>query len=278
VDLLLLPFTWGYRSLTFYAFRAQPEPGRDIQAGGDGGDSGGEDEASGGIGKKIKNVSNAFKKGGRKAGFKALKGMGKGLIKGAARIAGPAAIAQTGKGLYDFFADKKLRDTGIGGFMESLGGTGAGILDSLTFGLSKSLFNATGVSIPGMDTDDVASARAIFHKSGRDPDNSRSPMSLDNKQLIQDILANPDAYPEGIVEQAKGVNIEELKLGGLVTKSGLAQVDAGEVYLGGNSLGVLKNMLDALQEQNNHLKALLNKNQNIYLDSTKVGTAFSLNT
>jgi hypothetical protein len=129
-----------------------------------------------------------------------------------------------------------------------------------------------------MDTDDVASARAIFHKSGRDPDNSRSPMSLDNKQLIQDILANPDAYPEGIVEQAKGVNIEELKLGGLVTKSGLAQVDAGEVYLGGNSLGVLKNMLDALQEQNNHLKALLNKNQNIYLDSTKVGTAFSLNT
>lgn len=40
VDLLLLPLTRGYRGLSFHAFRAQPEPGRDIQAGGDGGDAG----------------------------------------------------------------------------------------------------------------------------------------------------------------------------------------------------------------------------------------------
>jgi hypothetical protein len=242
----------------------------------------------------FKRISQAFKQGGRRGGFKALGRMGKGLLKtaggmgggllktaggiGGKVIAPVTSIAQTGKGLFDFFSDEKLRNTGVGGFFESLGGTGMGILDSMTFGLTKLATNAAGISIPGMDTDDVASARAIFHESGRDPDDSRSPMSLDNKQLIQDILANPSAYPEGIVEQAQGVNIEELKLGGLVTKSGIAKVDAGEVYLGGNSLGVLKSMLDALQEQNNHLKALLSKNQNIYLDSTKVGTAFSLNT
>jgi hypothetical protein len=40
VDLLLLPFTRGHRSLSVHALRAQPEPGRDIQAGRDGGDEG----------------------------------------------------------------------------------------------------------------------------------------------------------------------------------------------------------------------------------------------
>jgi hypothetical protein len=40
VDLLLLPFTRGYRGLSVHAFRAQPEPGRHIQAGRDGGDEG----------------------------------------------------------------------------------------------------------------------------------------------------------------------------------------------------------------------------------------------
>jgi hypothetical protein len=140
------------------------------------------------------------------------------------------------------------------------------------------------VSIPGMDTDDVASARAIFHKSKRDPDDSRFPMSLDNKQLIQDILMYPNSYPEGIAEQAQGVDIEELKLGGLVTQGGLAQVDAGEVYLGSNSLKVLKDMLDSLQKQNEYLKKqnenfalYANKKQDIYFDTTKVGTSFSLN-
>jgi hypothetical protein len=81
-----------------------------------------------------------------------------------------------------------------------------------------------------------------------------------------------------LANQIFGEKPEGLATGGLVTSTGLAKVDKGEVYLGGNSLGVLKNMLDALQEQNNSLKALLNKNQDIYLDSTKVGNAFSLNT
>jgi hypothetical protein len=199
-------------------------------------------------------------------------------------LAPATSVALTGKGLYDFFSDEKLRNTGVGGFFESLGGTGMGILDTLTFGTTKLLTNATGISIPGIDTDDVASARAIFHKSGRDPDNSRSPISLDNKQLIQDILMYPNNYPEEIVEQAQGVDIEELKLGGLVTQGGLAQVDTGEVYLGSNSLKVLKDMLDSLQKQNEYLKKqnenfalYVNKKQDIYFDTTKVGTSFSLN-
>jgi hypothetical protein len=288
----------GFKSLGRMGKGLVKEGAQSLVQGGKGLVQGGKGLVQGGKG-LVQGATSLFKGGAAKGVAKgAAKGVAKGaakgagtLLKGAAKGVGSlikgvggellapiTSVAQTGKGLYDFFADKKLRDTGMGGFMESLGGTGAGILDSLTFGLSKAAFNAAGVSIPGMDTDDVASARAIFHKSGRDPDDSRSPMSLDNKQLIQDILANPDAYPEGIVEQATGVDIKELKLGGLVTQSGIAKVDAGEVYLGGNSLGVLKSMLDAMQEQNNHLKNLLSKNQNIYLDSTKVGTAFSLNT
>jgi hypothetical protein len=90
----------------------------------------------------------------------------------------------------------------------------------MTFGATKFIGNKTGISIPGMDTDDVAAARSIFHDSGRDPDNSRTPMGLDNKQLIQDILANPSAYPEGIVEQAQNVNVEEIEDGHLNPNGG----------------------------------------------------------
>lgn len=137
------------------------------------------------------------------------------------KFAAPAtALAMTGKGLYDSLADKRLRDTGVGGFFEQLGGTGMHILDTATFGATKWLGNKAGISIPGMDTDDVAAARAIFHQSGRDPDNSRTPMGLDNKQLIQDILANPSAYPEGIVEQAQNVNVEEIEDGRLNPNGG----------------------------------------------------------
>jgi hypothetical protein len=137
------------------------------------------------------------------------------------KLAAPAtALAMTGKGLYDSLADERLRDTGVGGFFEQLGGTGMHILDTATFGATKWLGNKAGISIPGMDTDDVAAARAIFHQSGRDPDNSRTPMGLDNKQLIQDILANPSAYPEGIVEQAQNVNVEEIEDGRLNPNGG----------------------------------------------------------
>jgi hypothetical protein len=185
-----------------------------------------------------------------------------GFGRAAGRLAAGVAVAQTLKDQYDFLSDKRTTNTGIGGYLESLGGSGMQILDTVSMGAisgTANAFGGSGVFIPGMDIDDIANARAIFHASGRDPDNSRTPMSTDNKQLIQDILGNPGAYPEGIVQQAQGVNIEELANGGVVLKGGLAKVDTGEAYLGTNSLKILENMLNKLDMLNN---TIANKNYN----------------
>jgi len=208
--------------------------------------------------------------GGGISGMPGGGGMGslKGLGKMAGRLAGAAAVAQTGKGLYDFFSEDKLRATGVGGFFENLGGTGMQILDTLTFGGTKAIGNATGISIPGMDTDDVASARSIYHASGRDPDNSRFPMSTDNKQLINDILNNPGAYPEGIVQQAKGVNITELAMGGMVTRPTNALV--GEA---GPEAVVPLNQFYAKLDQ---LIQATKSGKDLYIDSSKVTGALQL--
>ena len=207
---------------------------------------------------------------------------GSGLSKiagGASKLGGkllaPAtSVAMTGKGLYDFFSDEKNRATGVGGFLENLGGTGMNILDNLTFGATKFIGNKTGISIPGMDTDDVASARAIFHASGRDPDDSRFPISTDNKQLINDILNNPSAYPEGIVSQAKEVDIKELAVGGIVTKPTNALV--GEA--GAEAVIPLDKLMAEFKEMRAILIQIANKEGSVYLDGTKVGTAMAMST
>jgi len=193
----------------------------------------------------------------------------------AGKLATPAvALAQTGKGLFDFFGDKRNRATGVGGFLENLGGTGMNILDNLTFGGTKFIGNKTGISIPGMDTDDVASARAIFHASGRDPDNSRFPISMDNKQLINDILNNSPAYPEGIVSQAKEVDIKELAIGGIVTKPTNALV--GEA--GAEAVIPLDRLMSEFREMRAILTQIANREGTVYLDGTKVGTAMAMST
>lgn len=234
--------------------------------------------AAGGFGR----IAKAFSKGGISGGAKALTRMTKGIAGKALGTIGKkivpyTALAETGKGLFDFFSEGKSRATGVGGFAESMGGTGMKILDTLTFGASKWASNKAGISIPGMETDDVATARSIFHKSDRDPDKSRFPVSTDNKQLINDIVTNPDSYPEGIAKQAAGVNLEELAEGGIVKATGLAKVDKGEVYLGSNSITVLKDMLTALQEQNKHLIALLYKDTHISMDGQKIANIVARN-
>jgi hypothetical protein len=208
-----------------------------------------------------------------------IKGIGKGALSagkgvlggvGGKVIAPATSVAMTLGGLYDFFSEDKLRDTGVGGFFESLGGTGMHLLDTLTFGGTKLITNATGISIPGMETDDVASARAIFHDSGRDPDDSRFPISTDNKQLIEDILKNPSAYPEGIVQQAQGVNITELAVGGMVTRPTRALI--GEA--GPEAVVPLDKFYAKLDE----LIMAVKSGGNVYLDGTKVGTAMNVST
>jgi hypothetical protein len=210
----------------------------------------------------------------RAGGGSMLGGLGKGAMGLGSKAGGIGAAVtaslMTGKGLYDFFADEKNRSTGVGGFFENLGGTGMQILDTMTFGGTKLITNATGISIPGMDTDDVASARAIFHDSGRDPDDSRFPISTDNKQLINDILKNPSAYPEGIVQQAQGVNITELAVGGMVTRPTRALI--GEA--GPEAVVPLDKFYAKLDE----LIMAVKSGGNVYLDGTRVGTAMNVST
>jgi hypothetical protein len=190
-------------------------------------------------------------------------------IGAAGKLLAPAtALLQTGKGLYDFASDERNRATGVGGFLENLGGTGMHILDTATFGLTKLATNAAGVSIPGIDTDDVASARAIFHASGRDPDDSRFPIGTDNKQLVNDILNNPSAYPEGIVEQAQGVDISKLAVGGIVRRPTNALV--------GESGPEAVIPLSQLYAKFDELIAAYKMGSNVYLDSTKVGQSLAM--
>jgi len=238
------------------------------------------------VGRGLRNVAAAaMKRGGLKTLLpKALQmgstltgGLGSagGITKFAGKaLSGATSVAMTGKGIYDFAADKRNRDTGVGGFLENLGGTGMNILDNLTFGGTKFIGNKTGISIPGMDTDDVASARAIFHASGRDPDNSRFPISMDNKQLINDILNNSPAYPEGIVSQAKEVDIKELAIGGIVTKPTNALV--GEA--GAEAVIPLDRLMSEFREMRAILTQIANREGTVYLDGTKVGTAMAMST
>jgi hypothetical protein len=175
---------------------------------------------------------------------------GSGLSKiagGASKLGGkllaPAtSVAMTGKGLYDFFGDEKNRATGVGGFLENLGGTGMNILDNLTFGATKFIGNKTGISIPGMSTDDI--------------------------------LNNPSAYPEGIVSQAKEVDIKELAVGGIVTKPTNALV--GEA--GAEAVIPLDRLMSEFREMRAILTQIANREGTVYLDGNKIGTAMAMGT
>jgi hypothetical protein len=209
--------------------------------------------------------------------MKALARQGGGKIAGniAGKVLGGSGIGSAlgaVKDQFDFFSEEKTRGTGVGGWLESLGGSGLSLLDSIPkmVGIDTAGF---GLGISNMDTDNVANARAIYRKLH--PDSSTI---IPNKELITDIRTNPQSYTEDIIEDQKDVEIEKLNVGGLVTRGGLAQVDTGEMYLGANSITILKNMLDAMKEQNKHLMGILNKEGHVYLDSTKVGTALTVGT
>lgn len=61
-------------------------------------------------------------------------------------------------------------------------------------------------------------------------------------------------------DELNRLKTEKLAAGGLVTQGGLAKVDTGEVYLGANSLQIIKEMADALIAQNKYLEAMASKN------------------
>lgn len=135
-----------------------------------------------------------------------------GVLKLGTRILAPIyAVVKTIKGIGDFFFDSKLMETGGAGLLESLGGTGASIVEGLTFGLSKAGTNELGLTMKDFDTDDLAGARAIYRHNNPD-----APTQIPNKVLLQDIQTNPTLYPDGFKEQAeaasKHINVDDFTI------------------------------------------------------------------
>ena len=61
--------------------------------------------------------------------------------------------------------------------------------------------------------------------------------------------------------------------GGVVTQTGMAKVDTGEVYLGANTAQVMKEMNDGIKKQNELLQTIASKNTGVYVDGTRLATA-----
>ena len=155
-----------------------------------------------GIGTALKGglgtLSNGFRavaQGAFRNGFKLI---GRGVMNLGTKVLLPlTAIVQTIKGIGDFFFSSKLMETGAAGLVESLGGTGAKIIETVSFGLSKAGTNELGLTMKDFDTDDLAGARAIYRKNNPD-----APTTIPNTTLLKDIKTNPQLYPEGFDDQA----------------------------------------------------------------------------
>ena len=239
--------------------------------------------------KGIKGLINSFKSGGVKGGISKGAQMGKSMLGKAGGVlgkAGPIAAltsaVMSAKGIFDFASSDKMRATGGGGFAESMGGTGMKILDTLTFGLTKKLTEMANITIPGMSSDDIADARAIYHASGRDPDNSRFPMAVDNQQLIQDILTNSSAYPEHIIEAAGKVDMGALKQQAIESQP-VAMAEGGIVPTATNALigeagaeAVVP--LREFYAKFDELIGVVKQGGNVYIDGNAAGKAMVLST
>jgi uncharacterized phage-associated protein len=137
--------------------------------------------------------------GGAGAGGAAAGGAGA----AAATAAAVVSVIKTAKDQVDFFSSESARGTGAAGWLEALGGTGAGILEIIpkAFGLDTQGF---GLGIKGMGTDDVALGRAVYRKL-----HPNAPTIIPNKDLIADIKANPDKYPDDVVSGAATAQLDD---------------------------------------------------------------------
>jgi hypothetical protein len=78
-------------------------------------------------------------------------------------------------------------------------------------------------------------------------------------------------------ESLEGKPIEKLAEGGLVTRSGIAQVDSGELYLGKTSASQLGQMVSELKAQTQYLTQLVNKNTTLVVNDQVLATSVARN-
>ncbi len=175
------------------------------------------------------------------------KAAGKVLGKGiGSRIPLIGNLLSLGKDQVDFFSSKSMRKTGVGGWLESLGGAGMDMIDWIP-GINE-LTEMSGLGVNNMATDNLANARAVYRS--RYPD---APTVIPNKLLFKDIRKNPGAYPDDVVEDADDVTAEDLEDGIIrpgrgrhviknefgktwITKSGDGLAVSPNISEGGNSV------------------------------------------
>jgi hypothetical protein len=145
--------------------------------------------------------------------------------------------------IFDFLTDEKK----VNGFIKSM-------LDNLAGAINMVGEIAAGI----MD--------AISHLPFTDKDKYQG--------LAEQIRGGAGSFAGSVRSVGGGIGLAE---GGVVTQTGMAKVDKGEVYLGANSISVLKDMLDAQREQNKHLMALLAKDTRLSIDGQAIAVANAKN-
>ncbi len=186
--------------------------------------------------KKAVDTGKTLSKTGR--AMNSAKGLAKtgGKVLGkAADIAAPLMVL---KDQYDFFSDKKTRDTGASGWLESLGGAGMDLLDWIP-GINQ-LTEMSGLGVDNMATDNLANARAIYRKMY-----PSSPTVIPNKDLFSDIKRNPGNYTDDIVEDAEDVAINDGLIRGVGKKKG-SNFSKGRGIIQGGRIHPIDNKDDLL--------------------------------
>jgi hypothetical protein len=184
------------------------------------------------------------------------------IAKGIGKVAGPLVAAVSGiAGVGSVISDAKAQKAA--GKQVNPGAVGKSIVQAGAYPIANLLTNL----IPGIGPV-ISIADGILGGFGLSP-----------IQWITDNLIGlvPDDAFSGIGNFALGDEPKKLATGGLVTRGGLAQVDSGEVYLGANSLTVLKSMLESLQKQNQYLAALVAKDTTLNVDGQKLASVVAKN-
>jgi len=94
------------------------------------------------------------------------------------------------------------------------------------------------------------------------------------KGLSETVSSGTGMFTGGIRAVSGGIGLAD---GGIVTETGMAKVDKGEVYLGANSISVIKDQLDAQKKTNELLAAMINQKQSVQIDGREVAVAYNRN-